>query len=265
MTDLIEGIGPLLGVAAFLGLSILAFLTFQQAREVRRLREWAGRAPERAAEASEATAAAAEARGDEPAAPEEPAEEPRRGGAMLDGVRERLAPAYEELDRRSPVDPRYLLILIAAMIVAAAVLTGGFGLFGDDEGGGGKGGGGQKAEKPDEVEVAVLNATQEESESGVVIAGVQGLADEVAKEVVKPAGFAIGEKANANSGFTDSVVMFEEGEQGAAEELAAAVADQLGETDVRPIEPDVASLSGGAPLVLVVGQDDAEALGSPTG
>ena len=45
MTDLIDRIGPYLGIAAFLGLAILAFLIIQQAREVRRLREWAGRAP----------------------------------------------------------------------------------------------------------------------------------------------------------------------------------------------------------------------------
>ena len=48
MTDLIDRIGPYLGIAAFLGLAILAFLIIQQAREVRRLREWAGRAPESA-------------------------------------------------------------------------------------------------------------------------------------------------------------------------------------------------------------------------
>ena len=64
MVDLLERIGPFLGIAAFLGLAVLAFLIFQQAREVRRLRDWAGRAPERAGEAAEASAAAAEARGE---------------------------------------------------------------------------------------------------------------------------------------------------------------------------------------------------------
>ena len=78
MVDLIERIGPFLGIAAFLGLSILAFLIFQQAREVRRLREWAGRAPERKSEADEAVAAAAEARGDQDEEPE--AEEPASEG-----------------------------------------------------------------------------------------------------------------------------------------------------------------------------------------
>ena len=61
----IESIGPILGIVAFVGLATLAFLLFQQARDLRRLREWAGRAPERAQEAAEAVQAAGEAsRGD---------------------------------------------------------------------------------------------------------------------------------------------------------------------------------------------------------
>ena len=47
---LIEQIGSYAGLAAIPGLAVLAALYFSQARDVRRLREWAGRAPERAAE-----------------------------------------------------------------------------------------------------------------------------------------------------------------------------------------------------------------------
>ncbi len=46
----IEQYGAYAGVAAVFGLGILSLLYFAQAREVKRLREWAGRAPERAAE-----------------------------------------------------------------------------------------------------------------------------------------------------------------------------------------------------------------------
>jgi hypothetical protein len=46
----IEKIGAYAGFAAIPGLAVLALLCFAQAREVRRLREWAGRAPERAQE-----------------------------------------------------------------------------------------------------------------------------------------------------------------------------------------------------------------------
>jgi hypothetical protein len=47
---LIEQIGSYAGLAAIPGLAVLAALYFSQARDVRRLRDWAGRAPERAAE-----------------------------------------------------------------------------------------------------------------------------------------------------------------------------------------------------------------------
>src|SRR3954451_24288798 len=46
----IEQIGAIAGFAAILGLAVLSLLYFAQAREVRRLGEWAGRAPERDAE-----------------------------------------------------------------------------------------------------------------------------------------------------------------------------------------------------------------------
>ena len=47
---LIEQIGSYAGIAAIPGLAVLSALYFSQARDVKRLREWAGRAPERAAE-----------------------------------------------------------------------------------------------------------------------------------------------------------------------------------------------------------------------
>src|SRR3954465_1470813 len=48
--DRIEQYGSYAGFAAVLGLAVLSLLYFAQAREVKRLREWAGRAPEREAE-----------------------------------------------------------------------------------------------------------------------------------------------------------------------------------------------------------------------
>ena len=58
--------------------------------------------------------------------------------------------------------------------------------------------------------MAILNATQEQAADGTEIAGVQGLADVVAKQVVQPLdGFAVGEKTDAASGFDETTVMFE--------------------------------------------------------
>jgi hypothetical protein len=261
MTDSIDSIGPYLGVAAFLGLAILAFLIIQQAREVRRLREWAGRAPERASEAIEAEAAVHEAKGEEPDAVEAEEAPPSRLGAWFDARRDGVAHVFSEIDRRLPVDPRYLIALIAAVVIAAAVLTSGFGLFGGDDagGGGGKGGKGGGKPKEEKILVSVLNATQEEAADGTEIAGVQGLADKVAKQVVNPlAGFGVGEKSDAESGFDETTVMFEPGSEPDAEELASEVADQLGEPEVEPMIAEVRDRSGEAPLALVVGRDDAD-------
>ena len=52
VSDKVKTIGALAGFAAILGLAVLSLLYFAQAREVKRLREWAGRAPERAVEAA---------------------------------------------------------------------------------------------------------------------------------------------------------------------------------------------------------------------
>lgn len=46
----LKDVGALAGLVAIPGIAVLALLYFAQAREVKRLREWAGRAPERAAE-----------------------------------------------------------------------------------------------------------------------------------------------------------------------------------------------------------------------
>src|SRR5215212_8963651 len=155
----IESIGPALGIVAFVGLAILAFLLFQQAREIRRLREWAGRAPERATEAADAVQAAAEASrdgeedADVGAAPVREAASGRLRGAWQRfswGVRDR----YAAVDRRLPIDGRYILIVLAVAVIAAAVLTSGFGLVGGDVGGHKRGSG--SGQKPT---VAVINGT----------------------------------------------------------------------------------------------------------
>jgi LytR cell envelope-related transcriptional attenuator len=241
----IESIGPLLGIAAFLGLAVLAFLLFHQSRDLRRLREWAGRAPERAQEAVDAVQAAVdatrqEASWDEPE--EEEAEPPAAGrlrGALARG-RERLQSGVRAVDRRLPVDGRYLLVLAVVAIVAAAVLTSGFGLFG------GGGSGSHKHPAPPKPKVAVLNGT-----------GVTGLADLVDKKVIKPAGYTAGVVTNTASSFANTVVMYEVGGRSDAKRLTAAIRPKLGETPVQAMTPDVKARAGSAPLALAIGLDDA--------
>jgi len=50
--DQVEKYGAYVGIACFFGLAILSLLYFAQAREIRRLRDWAGRMPERDLEAA---------------------------------------------------------------------------------------------------------------------------------------------------------------------------------------------------------------------
>ena len=50
MPEIVQEIGSYAGLAAVAGLAVLSVLYFSQARDVKRLREWAGRAPERAAD-----------------------------------------------------------------------------------------------------------------------------------------------------------------------------------------------------------------------
>ncbi len=60
LQDQVEKYGPYVGLAAFLGLAVLSLLYFAQARELKRLRDWAGRAPERAQELEARVVAQAE-------------------------------------------------------------------------------------------------------------------------------------------------------------------------------------------------------------
>jgi hypothetical protein len=83
----VEKYGVYVGIAAFFGLAVLSLLYFSQARELKRLREWAGRAPERARELEQRVVAQASAnvarRGQAPAgAPGRPAMPPRRLAEM---------------------------------------------------------------------------------------------------------------------------------------------------------------------------------------
>lgn len=237
----IESIGPVLGIVAFVGLAILAFLLFQQARDIRRLREWAGRAPERATEAADAVQAAAEASRNGEA--EEEAGTVAPSGGRLRTAWDRVAFAlrdrYAAVDRRLPIDGRYILGLLVVAIVAVGVVTSGFGLVGG-------GGDGKDARHKKLPAVAVINGTS-----------VSGLADSVERKVVKRAGYESGPVGNATASVSATLVEYAGGQRSEAEDLAKAVKRQLGETAVQPMTSDVSAVAGKAKLALVLGLDDA--------
>lgn len=238
----IESIGPILGIVAFVGLATLAFLLFQQGRDIRRLREWAGRAPERAREAAEATQAVGEASRGEAAAADEPEGTQGRLRAWWAKAKAVVASRLSRLDRRLPVDGRYVLAAALVAAVVAGVLTSGFGLFGggDDN----KRDHGASSQKPS---VAVLNGT-----------GVPGLADQVDKQVVEKAGYKTRTVANAGTSFDNTLVMFTSGHEAEAKRLAKEIAPKLGDTPTEKMTADVEARSKGAPLALGLGLDDVQ-------
>jgi hypothetical protein len=253
--ELIEQIGAFAGLAAFLGLALLAMLAFSQGRDIRRLREWAGSAPERDGERKEATSAVAAKRAEELRALEEArtAEQEavsereqrrqRREAGLPEQTRgERLSGSLSNFGSRL-AEPRYLVAVFVVLVVvvggAAYLLT-----QGSDEPTG-KGGRGQSATrvKPAEIEVTVLNGT-----------AVAGLAATYGDEVERK-GFQLGAVTNSSTSFADSVVMFERGHAPEARRVARA----LGISEVRLMSADIAAVSGEAPVAVVVGEDNAAA------
>src|SRR5271155_378564 len=67
-------VGAIAAFAALFGIAVLSLLSFSQARELKRLREWAGRAPERAADLEQRVSASAAARVQQPVAGVQPAQ-----------------------------------------------------------------------------------------------------------------------------------------------------------------------------------------------
>jgi LytR cell envelope-related transcriptional attenuator len=257
--ELIKEIGAFAGLVAFLGLALLALLSFTQGRDIRRLREWAGSAPERDAERKDMTSAAASERAEEMRKLEEARETERRAADLREERRWRREAGLPELTRTERLreafsagggrlaEPRYL----AALFVVVLLLGGGIayaalgGLGGDDA----RGGKGRKSAaavvKPSEIEVTVLNGT-----------AVPGLAATYG-DMVERRGFQLGAVTNSSSSFADSVVMFEPGSGREAHHVARA----LGIQQVRAMTSDIAAVSAGAPVSVVVGEDNASSAG----
>ena len=85
---------------------------------------------------------------------------------------------------------------------------------------------------------------------------VEGLAGTYG-DMVERKGFQLGAVTNSRSSFEDSVVMFEQGNG----REAHRVADSLEISRVRPMTAEIASLSAGAPVAVVIGEDNASSAG----
>ncbi len=249
--ELIKEIGSFAGLVAFIGLALVALLSFTHGRDIRRLREWAGSAPERDSERKESTSAAAAERAEEMRRLEEARESERQAAELREQRRRRREEGLPELTRSERLrervsgvgerlgEPRYLAVLFVVLIVIAGGVAYAVTQGGDDGKGGGKGG--AAALKPSEIEVSVLNGT-----------AVPRLAADFGDKVERK-GFTLGAVTNSASSFGESVVMYA---RGSAPE-ARRVARSLDIPDVRLRTIEIAEASGRAPVSVVVGEDNA--------
>ncbi|HEX2392671.1 MAG TPA: LytR C-terminal domain-containing protein [Solirubrobacterales bacterium] len=252
----VEHIGAFAGLAAFLGLAVLALLSFAHGRDIRRLREWAGSAPERDAERKETTSAIAAQRAEELRALQEQRtaehqavserEERRRrreAGLAATSRGERLRARFSGWGERL-AEPRYLVglfVVVLAIVggVAYAALSG----SGDSSADHGKQASATLA--PSEVEVAVLNGT-----------AVSGLAQDFGDKV-QGKGYKLGAVTNTTSSFSSSVVMFQRGHG----REASRIAKQLKIPRVQPMTVEVEGVAGGASVAVIAGEDNAAVAG----
>jgi hypothetical protein len=254
--QLIKEIGAFAGLAAFFGLALLALLSFTHGRDIRRLREWAGSAPERDAGRKESTSAVAAQRAEELRRLEQARTAEQQAVELREERRKRREMGLPELTRRERLrrwlsgrgerlaEPRYL----AAVFVVVLVVGGGVAyaaLHGSGGGGGGRHGKSAGAIKPGEIEVTVLNGT-----------AVPGLAASYGNKVQRK-GFKLGAVTNSSASFAESVVMYKRGH---APE-ARRVAKDLGIKQVRPMTSDIGSVSAGAPVSVIVGENNASSTG----
>lgn len=263
--ELLKEIGAFAGLVAFLGLAVLALLSFAQGRDLRRLREWAGSAPERDTERKESTSAAAAERAEEMRKLEEAREAERRAADLREQRRERREAGLPELTRGERLrerfgggtegggrgfgarlgEPRYLVALFVVVVLIAGGIAYAVSQGGDDGAGGRGGTQASHALKPSEIEVTVLNGTAVDG-----LAGTYG-------DMVERRGYQLGAVTNSRSSFADSVVMFKPGDG----REAHRVADSLEISRVQPMTSEIASLAAGAPVAVVIGEDNASLAG----
>ena len=253
--DLLRELGAFAGLAAFIGLAVLALLYFAQARDVRRLRESAEFLVESEGQpagtpevpppigAEEADEEATEAKAAPPVSSD--AEAFRRSELARQAAKRRER--FEE--RRTGGDgeglgiPSTAVIVIGALILAAGVAFGATRLLGgDDEGSAGGGGGGAQQDlacRPGETQVAVLNGT-----------GEPGLAAQSVPQLEQK-GYEVRPVTNTVSPFDTSVVMFGEGGQ----ECAPEVGSLVGITATEAMDQENLEISEGARVAVVLGED----------
>jgi hypothetical protein len=235
MTTVIETVGPYAGLVSMVGLFVVIGLLFSQARDLRRLREWAGGAPERDAEIREVSEIVAEERSQELKVLAE-REERRleRTGMAGDGFWSRLG------------RPGRIMVIVAAVLIvgAGAAYAGTTLLGGDDTPTKAANNRQGAAVKPGQIRVDVLNGT-----GGAEV----GLAAEYAA-ALESSGFQVGATGDAPSTFDESIVMFTQGNEAAAKQVGRAI--DIADTGL--ITSEVAAVTSGSEVTAVIGLNHSE-------
>jgi len=247
LLEIVQEIGAAAGFAAVVGLAVLSALHRSQARDVHRLREWAGRAPEGSGRG--VTAAPGRTR-----SPQRPITKPAASRAIpQQAVRvppRRSEPWYSRIGTR-----HVSVALVGLLVLGSAAAYGVDQLIGDD--GGGHSGNAQAnnnngspnkpkrnaaAVKPGNVIVAVLNGTT-----------VPGLAAAL-RDQIAAAGFRRGTINDfSDQQLAESVVQYAPGRQAEAN----AVGGTIGISQREPVAADSRALAGDATVIVIAGADKA--------
>jgi len=233
LTDVIQTVGAYAGIVALFAMGVLAFLVFSQARDIRRLREWAGGAPERDAEVREVSEIVAEERSAELKVLADREERRMERAGLVDES------FWDRLGRSG----RIIAIVAAVLILGAAAAFAATSLLGSDSDSGGNQGNRKAATvKPAQIKVGVLNGT-----GGTEVGLAATYADALEKD-----GYTIaGNPDDTEEAVTESVVMYTNGNQAEARKVGKTV----GISNTAPMEPDIAALSAGADVTVVIGTD----------
>lgn|SRR5690348_14291588 len=291
----VQEIGAYAGFAAVIGLAVLSALYFSQARDVRRLREWAGRAPERAAE-EEARIAAQAATGQQqqqqraaagmggaptiapppppttlpgtasatPAPGPLPAPRPAPTMASTPSTPILSRPPEPWYKRVVWPEPRYIALIVAGVIVIGGGAAYGIShLLSDNGSGAGKAAATtqQSSSGAAPTTTAKKKALAPIRPSSVTVAvlngtTVTGLASQTSNKLVQM-GFKQGNFKNAatQGQQAQSVVEF----SGNNSRAARLVANRLGISDIEPIDSQTQQLAGDATVTVIIGADRAPA------